>query len=520
MGCSALRAVIAAAVAVSLFGFAGTSVTTAQPASRAFVYHQITNLTEGSGYLGFPVLSADGTTGVFMDAPGTGDPETPNRIYTIGFDGSGMREVDSYTSLCYCNSFVDISDDGSTVVSSESVQVRIADDSGARSLITLTSNEITAISISGNGETVFFLVRRGAAIAESGESVPHGVWAIDASGANLRQVVSSEAVAAVVGAPLDPNLCCFHGDGRTLDSSSDGNRIVFEAYTGDGQNVLTADGNGGDLTVLREGLQFVFRVAISGDGSTVAYNVVPRESDVDQIEVVAASGGSPRAMPGAPYGGFYEPIQLSSDGSLLLVSPFGLLYDTATAQVTTLAVSITNVGGSHEAVLTDGLARATMDASGQTFLYAMRTVRCADCANPQEQLATMEIDPANPGQSPEISSVSVDPAEIGLNGASSTTAQATVSSDDEVLGVGFAALLDGFVDMNVGSGAALLDDGLNGDQRAGDGTFTAGGIVHVQYVAREDDTGERVVRIAAETETEDGLRHATAIDAATLTVVE
>jgi hypothetical protein len=284
--------------------------------------------------------------------------------------------------------------------------------------------------------------------------------------------------------------------------------------------VLTADGSGGELTVLREELQFVFRVAISGDGSTVAYNVAPLESEVDEIEVVAASGGSPRSMPGAPYGGYYEPIQLSSDGSLLLVSPFGLLYDTATGDVTTLAVSIPNVGGTHEAVLTDGLARATMDATGRTFLYAMRTVRCADCANLQEQLATMEIDAANPGEAPAITDASIEPAEIGLNGASSTTAQATVSSDDEVLGVGFTALLDGFADMNVGSGVTLLDDGSNGDPRAGDGIFTASGIVHAPYVTREEDAGERVVRIAAESETDDGLRHATAIDAAKLIVVE
>ncbi|MBX3068929.1 MAG: hypothetical protein KF883_00375 [Thermomicrobiales bacterium] len=517
------RAVLAVVMVLSAISFSLGSWThnaLAQGPFATYTYHQITNLTEGSGYLGFPVLSADGTTGVFSDAPGTGDPETPNRIYTIGFDGSGMTEVDSYTSLCYCDSFVDISDDGSTAISSESVQVRIADGGGARALITLASNEITAISVSGDGETVFFLVRRSTAMAESGEPVPMGIWAIDASGENLRQIVSPEAVAAAVGAPVDPNLCCFHRDGYTIDSSSDGSRIVFAALAGGGENVLTANGSGGDLTVLREELQLVFRVAISGDGSTVAYDVVPLESDVDEVEVVAASGGAPRVMPGTPSGGYYEPIQLSDDGSLLLVSPFGLLYDIATGDVTTLAVSIPNVGGTHQAVLTDGLARATMDATGRTFLYAMRTVRCADCANLQEQLATMEIDAASPGQSPAISAVSIEPAEIGLNGASSTTAQAAVSSDDEVLGVGFAALLGGFVDMNVGSGATLLDDGSNGDQRAGDGTFTASGIVHAPYVTREEDTGERVVRIAAESETDDGLRHATAIDAATLTVVE
>src|SRR4051812_23025977 len=44
--------------------------------SGPLVYNQITNSTEGSGYVGIPKLSADGTTAVFTDAPGTGAVET------------------------------------------------------------------------------------------------------------------------------------------------------------------------------------------------------------------------------------------------------------------------------------------------------------------------------------------------------------------------------------------------------------------------------------------------------------
>src|SRR6478736_3044835 len=171
----------------------------AQAAGDLYVYHQITNLPEETGSLGFPVLSGDGSTAVFTQAPGTGDPATPNRIFTINADGSGQTEVDSYVSLCYCGSTADISNDGSAVVSTDSVQVRIADAGGARELIALGSNEITAAVISGNGQTVYFLVRRDTVTRDNALPIPRGIWAIDASGGNLRQIIDANDIAASLG---------------------------------------------------------------------------------------------------------------------------------------------------------------------------------------------------------------------------------------------------------------------------------------------------------------------------------
>src|SRR5690349_7732255 len=75
---------------------------TQAPASAgALVYHQITDVTSTSGTVGDPVLSADGSVAVFADAPGSDDPETPNRIFTVGADGAGLTEVDAYVPLCF-----------------------------------------------------------------------------------------------------------------------------------------------------------------------------------------------------------------------------------------------------------------------------------------------------------------------------------------------------------------------------------------------------------------------------------
>lgn len=493
--------------------------TLAQSAGSWFVYHQITNFPEETGTLGYPMLSGDGATAVFSEAPGTGDPATPNRIYTIASDGSGMTEVDSYVPLCYCGALVDITNDGSTVVSTDSVQVRIADAGGKRTLVTLASNEISSLVIAGNGQTVFFLVRRDTATSDNATPLPRGIWAIDASGANLRQVVGADDVATLFGITVDQTGCCFHADGHPLDASDDGSHIVFVAYAGDGEHVLSANGDGSNLVDLRGSLNHAMRVAISGDGGLVAYDVNPAGADQNEITVTPFGTVSPKVLVAAmPYSGYLEPFQLTRTGSKLLVSSNGLLFDTATGDSELLGVSIYGVGGNHEAVLTDGLPRGTMDAAGEQFLYVMRTVRCADCANQQEQLATMAIDPVDLGAAPVISNGSIEPAAILPEYGSEAVVSASISTDDQVLGVGFAALLGSEVDVNLGNSVVLFDDGTHGDTAAGDGTYTIGGIVHSPVVVRDPDTGPRTVRIAAEVEDASGLRHATAVEIGTLTV--
>ena len=41
-------------------------------------------------------------------APGAGDPANPNKIFVVNADGTGLREVDSYSTAgdCFCGSMI------------------------------------------------------------------------------------------------------------------------------------------------------------------------------------------------------------------------------------------------------------------------------------------------------------------------------------------------------------------------------------------------------------------------------
>ena len=124
------------------------------------------------------------------------------------------------------------------------MQVRIAGVGGARELIALASNEITGTVISGNGQTVYFVVRRDTATRDNAHTIPRGLWAIDASGENLRQLIDANDIAASLGIPVEETGCCFHADGRPLDASDDGGRIVFAAYGGGAEHFFSTDRRG------------------------------------------------------------------------------------------------------------------------------------------------------------------------------------------------------------------------------------------------------------------------------------
>ena len=136
--------------------------------------------------------------------------------------------------------------------------------------------------------------------------------------------------------------------------------------------------------------------------------------------------------------GSEEPLQLSDDGSRLLISPNALLVDTGSGSIRQLAVLTPGIDG-HTALLTSGMVRATMDAAADRFVYVFRNIRCADCANAQEQLGTLEIGGA-PGDAPVITNVTIEPEEIPLNYAQAATVTANIDAAGELLTAGMVAL--------------------------------------------------------------------------------
>jgi hypothetical protein len=508
-----VRVALALALMVPLI----TSRASAQPGATPdlLVYHQITDLGDETVGVGGPEISADGTRIVFTDAPGSGDPALPNRILVIDADGAGLTEVDSYQPKCFCASLVDISADGSTVLSTEGLQLRIADAGGARELLSI--GEIGAIRLSASGDTAFFLVRRDTSTADGGILVPRGVWAIDAIGDNLRQIVSAEDIADLFDITIEETGCCFYGDGMPFDVSATGDEIVFGAYA-IGEYVLGVNGDGGNLHQLAGPYLYVKNVAISGDGSTVAFDIVPPDNSNNKVGLVDFAGGEPQGIMTATGSGFDDILHLSDDGSSLLLTPISYLVDTATGDMRQLAVLTPGAPG-QTSLLADGMVRASMNADATRFVYVMNSIRCADCANQHEQLGTLDIAPTGLGAAPILTAPTIDPDEIANDSVDVTTTSVAVESEGEIIAVGVVALLDGIYDINIGYGAILLDDGLTPDAHANDDIFTNGTLYYTPVIARPDDTGPRTLRYQAEIETPDGLHHATALDAGTLTVV-
>lgn len=482
---------------------------------RTLVYHEITAVT--TDIIPNPILSASGNRAVFTV------PGTPNQIFVVNADGSGLRPVDAYPALCGCNSMLDISADGSKVISSEAVQLRLAnaDGSGARPLVVLDSNEIRYIRISGDGSKVFFQTRRDASLR--GISPPvrvqRGLWVINADGSGLRQVVGPDQVGRLLGIPAD-NVFPFDTNGWSLDVSSDGSRIVFGAHAhapqapeqpfGDRIFAVNLDGSG--LHPILESTNFVSHAGISADGTKVLYDIIPPPccSTPNEAGVVNfdGTGRRPLAKPSRslPNGfpGSAERLQLSADGSKLLLGSTGVLFDAATGA----ALQLSARGGYYSSdpgrLAEDGLYVVTMNATATRFLYIVGPA----AAGGRGQLATLDLNPSSLGDAPRITNVAIDPNFVRINGQSRAAVSAQVSPTNySFLRVGGVALFNGLVDPNTDA-PVLLDDGRSGDARASDGIFTFSSL-GANCCA---EIGPHTVRIKAEARGSDGRRHVTAVD--------
>ncbi len=312
--------------------------------------------------------------------------------------------------------------------------------------------------------------------------------------------------------------CCFFGGSKPLDISSSGDEVVFNSIGPLGLHAFAVAGDGSNLRNLAGPFAHVPSLALSGNGETVALRTLPLDGGVDEISVLPFTGGEPEILTSNTGSGFEDVLRLSDDGSALLVTPSSLLIDTETGDTRQLAIATPGVDG-HTAVLAEGMPGASMNADATRVLYAMNTIRCADCANQHEQIAILDIGPADSGNAPQILETSIDPGELTIGADERATATAKVAYDGELVGVGVIALLDGITDVNVARSVVLLDDGTAGDARANDDVYSNDALVYSAVTTREDDAGPRTMRFQAEVIGSDGLRHAIAVDAAVLTVV-
>lgn len=517
------RSAVVALVAALLLAMPGGTRAGAQQnetvIDETLVYHEITAFTTspaGSDEEA-PIISDDGQHVAYGVSAGSGST-APNRIFLMNADGTNQHEVDSYQPACDCGSMIDISADGGKVVSSDSVQLRIADGAGGggRELIALGSNEINAMRISGDGTKVFFRVYRDTSTRDANQPIERGLYVVNADGSGLRQLVGPKQMEALGLPPTD----FFGSNARTIDASTDGARIVFGDYNdpkegGAGQSLFGVNLDGSGLVNYLGRIHFLLNGAISGDGSTVAYSFT--DNDVQQVGVVPFAGGSPRklldstanlpvANGGVPGGG--DRLQLSEDGKLALLGSSGVLADTRTGALLALGVPAPTLANGAVPLVGNGLYQATMDAHADRFLYL-----AGDAAGIR-QLAVLDRDPADAGPSPRLSEASLNPATIQAEGNSSATVTVRVKYTGTLVGVGARVLYDGLNDPNAGD-YLLWDDGSNGDVAASDGIYTKNGVSTNCCAV----IGPRTVRIYAQVQGSDGKRYATAIDVEPFAVV-
>jgi hypothetical protein len=477
---------------------------------RTLAYRQISSFTASP--TGRPMISGDATRIAYPVTTGSADPATPNRIFVINPDGTGVMQVDAYASKCFCQSDVVISADGKTVASTEAVQVRVVSSDGALkgSLVT-GSNEIRNIAITANGGTVFMLERRDNGIAGGGP-IERGVWAMNADGSNHRQIIGPAAIAAQVGATPDKAFP-FAGCGKSLEVSGDGTRgVVAVEVAGQGQFAFAFDGAG--VRRLKGPVQFINQVAISQDGAKVA--IYTLDKGAEELAVMGFDGGGARVITTDPQGGCFAPINLNADGSQLLSASIGMLYPTAAGAPLSLYVSTGGDGLAIGAPCCDVGPLFSMTGDGKRFAYLN-----ADAAGGPVQIGHLQIDAPTLGAGPMITlptfSVGAIPRDRSVGAV--VSCRIAPAAGGTLVRAGTALFLNGLEDRAgswLSGNLGLRDDGMHGDTTANDGLFTTGELSITSGTGGA--VGPRVLRIKAEAKTGDGRRHATAIDVTGLEV--
>ncbi len=191
-------------------------------------------------------------------------------------------------------------------------------------------------------------------------------------------------------------------------------------------------------------------------------------------------------------------VQLSGDGSRLLLGSSGVLANTDGSGMVQLAIT-TPSSGQLQLLLYDGMFHATMNSSASRFVYLF---------DRPLQLATLEVNPDSLGDAPSIANPTIDPPFVLTMGRSAAMVSATVSASNPLIRVGNTVLLNGLDDPNVFH-QIMLDT-------AGDGFFTNNNVSTNCCAV----VGPRTVRVQSGVRGSDNQLHATAVEFAPFAVVD
>lgn len=475
---------------------------------RTLVYHEIplVGLTGVDAYNRSMVLSANGNRIAFQRG------YDPNTIYVVNADGTGLTLVDAYTPTCYCNSGIDISQDGSKVLSwdgAQKLRVANADGSGAQDVLTLEGG-YKYFRLSKDGTKVFFTVDRGWTQLPSGTSRSGGLYVVNTNGTGLTQLVTPEQATALFG--KTPGEIPFHASGVAFDISADNGRIVFQAGVPDrGHELFRVNGDGTGLQAYAVfPLNYHYGIpnlGISGDGTKVFYNVLPNPccSTPSEWGVFDYDGTGKRVLRTGAYS-YDEAVGLTNDGAKLSLSSDGLIVNTDGSGSLALSLWLNWYTTDPESIIDAYFM--TMNQDGTRFAYLDWCYGCGPLALGRLDIVVPALMPDGLGEAPAIEVPEADPPYVLRDGSVWSTFSARVESLYPVVRVAAGTLLAGIQDAKVWS-PVLLDDGTQGDETAGDGTYTSNQV----NAASDAVLGPRTVRIRVDVKEPGGLRHATAVDA-------
>ena len=502
---------LAPALAVALVcesGLYGQSVTAAMSAD------EISSLTSKSALANVnnftvPILSRSGNRIAFI----LNDPTVSGSvdIMVMNSDGTGLLKLATTTQCC----LLDISDDGSLVAYGTPLgQLSLAgvNGGGARSLVQLNGGYLFAPRISADNSKVFFVLDRDNSLAGSNTAAPAGVWSIGANGAGLRQIVSASAAASALG--LTPSQVGLFLNG--LDRSTDGTRIVCGITgTPTGTAILSASTSGTAVTSVMKNINYVNNVSLSGDGTKIGLNVEPNPFGTPNQIVVTNFDGSGAVTLANNFNSDQYPMQLTSDGSQLLVGTAGRLYRTDGSGFLLLSPAgpFDELPGDPPTILNNGTFGGTMNSAGTQIEYLVGD------ANNVGQIVVMNINPVSTGAAPAMSNPGVSPDFVLNNGVTTATETVTVTSTTANLyRVSSVTVVGGVPDTSSGGAVfqgVLYNDGTHGSTK-GSSTYTNNGVTAQSFAT----LGTRMIVYRAEALDSSGKRHASELQFSPFSVLQ